>query len=124
MYLYRPIGRAVPSIVLAIVLAGLSTTPVIAQTVNASDADGDGIADTVDNCPNTANRAQRDTDDDGMGNACDNDIDNDDIANDQDNCPTRANPKLYPPTDAHLPSTAMPCRKLFQAKQALLVSRT
>ena len=92
MYLYRPIGRAVPSIVLAIVLAGLSTTPVIAQTVNASDADGDGIADTVDNCPNTANRAQRDTDDDGMGNACDNDIDNDDIANDQDNCPTRANP--------------------------------
>ena len=92
MYLHRPIGRAVPSIVLAIVLAGLSTTPVVAQTVNASDADGDGIADTVDNCPNTANRAQRDTDDDGMGNACDNDIDNDDIANDQDNCPTRANP--------------------------------
>jgi len=34
------------------------------------DADGDGIADTVDNCPNTPNPTQTDTDGDGIGDAC------------------------------------------------------
>ena len=38
---------------------------------NGSDADGDGIDDATDNCPNTANPDQADNDNDGIGNACD-----------------------------------------------------
>jgi hypothetical protein len=36
------------------------------------DADGDGIGDDADNCPNLANPLQEDVDDDGVGDACDN----------------------------------------------------
>ena len=39
------------------------------------DSDGDGIGDFLDNCPQTANPDQLDTDDDGYGNMCDCDID-------------------------------------------------
>ena len=35
-----------------------------------ADADGDGILDTVDNCPNTPNPDQADTNGDGVGDAC------------------------------------------------------
>ncbi len=35
------------------------------------DTDGDGIRNTLDNCPNAANANQRDNDDDGVGDACD-----------------------------------------------------
>lgn len=37
------------------------------------------------------NGDQIDTDDDGLGDACDPDIDNDGIYNENDNCPTIAN---------------------------------
>ena len=43
------------------------------------DADGDGVVDQIDNCPNTPNPSQSDSDHDGVGDAC-------------DNCPTVANP--------------------------------
>ena len=36
-----------------------------------ADADGDGIEDSVDNCPNIANADQADNDSDGIGNPCD-----------------------------------------------------
>jgi hypothetical protein len=36
------------------------------------DADGDGIGDICDNCPNNANPDQEDTDEDGTADACDN----------------------------------------------------
>lgn len=72
------------------------------------DSDGDGIIDTDDNCPNTANADQSDADADGIGNVCDvcpndalNDTDNDGICfgigfsapkiGDSDNCPDIAN---------------------------------
>jgi len=41
------------------------------------DSDNDGIAEVVDNCPNTANVNQLDSDGDGQGDACDVDDDND-----------------------------------------------
>ena len=43
------------------------------------DADDDSIPDFIDNCPNTVNSDQTDTDDDGQGNACDTDDDNDGV---------------------------------------------
>jgi hypothetical protein len=42
----------------------------------APDSDGDGIADSGDNCTLLANADQRDTDSDGFGNVCDPDLDN------------------------------------------------
>jgi len=37
----------------------------------AADADGDGIGDNADNCPNVANPEQIDADGDGIGRECD-----------------------------------------------------
>jgi hypothetical protein len=47
-----------------------------------ADSDGDGYADSVDNCPLAYNIEQVDSDDDGYGNAC-------------DNCPTTYNPDQF-----------------------------
>ena len=38
----------------------------------SGDLDEDGVADAVDNCPETANRNQEDEDSDAVGNVCDN----------------------------------------------------
>ena len=54
-----------------------STNISIAPTV--VDTDNDGINDSVDNCPSTANADQLNTDNDSQGNACDSDDDNDGI---------------------------------------------
>lgn len=50
------------------------------------DADGDGVLDSVDNCPNTSNADQADLDNDGIGDVCDDDIDGDMVNNANDNC--------------------------------------
>ena len=67
-------------------------------TVCQTDTDGDGIADSVDNCPNMANASQIDSDGDLIGDVCDNcpninnpaqvDSDNDGIGDLCDDCPT------------------------------------
>lgn len=62
---------------------------------NRPDADGDGINDDTDNCPQIANTDQADRDNDGIGDVCDpqddTDTDGDGIRDDADNCPLTAN---------------------------------
>ena len=71
-------------------------------TLLAADTDRDGVADSVDNCPNYWNPEQFDADEDGIGNVCDECTDQDgDGYGDpgfptntclEDNCPGFANP--------------------------------
>jgi len=60
-------------------------------TITQIDSDGDGILDVNDNCPDVASENQTDTDNDGKGDACDEDIDGDGKLNMEDNCPLVAN---------------------------------
>ena len=56
------------------------------------DSDNDTIVDETDNCPNTFNPDQLDTDNDGIGDTCDDDDDGDGVLDTNDNCPLIANP--------------------------------
>jgi hypothetical protein len=65
------------------------------------DADRDDVCQAIDNCPDVPNPTQRDADDDGTGDACDDrpnpcdnhggDADHDTVCNDFDNCPSTVN---------------------------------
>ena len=65
-----------------------------------TDQDGDGVGDSVDNCPTVANADQADADGDGIGDACEcSDTDGDGVSDDsrswcapKDNCPDTYNP--------------------------------
>ena len=93
----------------------VSGSTVYTGEVSATDSDGDGIADTADNCPKVFNPIrpmdlgmQADADGDGQGDSCDvcptdantttctavdpNDSDHDGVTNTSDNCPNVANP--------------------------------
>jgi hypothetical protein len=58
--------------------AGRDNCPAV-DNPDQRDSDGDGVGDACDNCPAMANPDQRDSDGDGVGDAC-------------DNCPAVANP--------------------------------
>ncbi len=60
-------------------------------TIDIPDNDNDGIVNGLDNCPDIPNVDQADTDNDGVGDVCDDDIDGDGILNDDDNCITTPN---------------------------------
>jgi len=58
------------------------------------DTDSDGVSDATDNCPKTPNPDQTDTDNNGVGDACEIltiDTDNDGVIDSLDNCPNIAN---------------------------------
>ena len=83
---YRPID--------ATILASTYGRGLFSVTLDISkdDKDADGIVDSFDNCPDTYNPKQEDTDRDSIGDKCDDDDDNDGILDGVDNCPKVANP--------------------------------
>jgi hypothetical protein len=82
-----------------LVVVGIVLNDDTLQAVSAEpcvDTDGDEVWDLDDNCPEVANPDQADTDEDGLGDACDDvegvDEDEDGVADDVDNCPGFYNP--------------------------------
>jgi hypothetical protein len=62
------------------------------ELTREADADEDGVPDTSDNCPENFNPRQDDTDDDGVGDACEAaDTDGDGVPDDEDNCASTPN---------------------------------
>jgi len=67
-------------------------TPEDGDSGDEGYTDGDALRDGRDNCPNHWNPDQKDTDGDGLGDACDRDLDGDGVANSRDNCESTPNP--------------------------------
>ena len=72
-------------------MALLLTAPRTGACEYGDDSDQDGLPDSHDNCPYLANADQDDIDQDGVGDACDDDIDGDQVTNVNDNCPMVSN---------------------------------
>jgi hypothetical protein len=51
-------------------IAGSQVTAQVTLSIGTADADGDGVPDSVDNCPNVPNADQKDSAGNGIGDAC------------------------------------------------------
>lgn len=78
-----------PAIIGLIIGSAAVTAPGAFAAPN--DIDNDGVENVADNCPDVYNFEQADSDQDGLGDACDPDVDNDGAADVADNCPEIAN---------------------------------
>jgi hypothetical protein len=72
-------------------LTNITSNKTSAASFIPLDSDGDGTPDGSDNCPLIGNADQLDTDSNGLGDVCDDDLDGDGIANMSDNCPLVSN---------------------------------
>lgn len=100
-------GRPVTKSVAAVSVQTDILQPKAALSGTSGDIDGDDKANEIDNCPSDANNSQTDSDDDKIGDACDNcvnkknpvdpttgkqlDQDNDGVGDACDNCPKDIN---------------------------------
>ncbi len=78
-----PIGSSLSSAQQQLLRDWVSEGAVADDSPSDPDSDSDGTPDSTDNCPDTANADQLDTDSDGAGDACDTDDDGDGV-NDSD----------------------------------------
>ncbi|MBN1212674.1 MAG: thrombospondin type 3 repeat-containing protein, partial [candidate division Zixibacteria bacterium] len=105
-------------------------TQAIARTLYAFsqgliDSDGDGVADTLDNCPHAYNPDLEDSDYDGYGDSCDvcifdfdNDGDGDGLCAEVDNCPLTYNPLQEDADEDGYGDACDNCPYLFDAYQS------
>lgn len=82
-----PLGGSLTSTQIQLVRDWVSEGALEDDSPNEPDADGDGVADSADNCPNDANANQLDTDNDNAGDVCDSDDDGDGVADTDDAFP-------------------------------------
>jgi hypothetical protein len=82
------LAYAPPSGAAAAPQGGTDFVPILPDiTLAEQDADGDGTAEGIDNCPSLVNADQADLDADGFGDACDPDEDGDGLAGEDDDFP-------------------------------------
>jgi hypothetical protein len=93
-----PTGNAAVSATYPSAQARLTATQLQFVTLSV-DTDGDGIADTLDNCTLVSNANQRDTNGDGYGNICDPDFNGDGTVNINDFNRLKARLNILPVVD-------------------------
>lgn len=93
-------------------------------TGDCADSDEDGVCDTIDNCVDTYNPNQDDSDGDLVGDSCDicpldaqDDIDGDGLCADVDNCPEINNPLQEDPDGDGYGTVCDNCPNDFNANQ-------